>query len=151
MLKLLVIAVALAVASPALATPPEQPGQSPNGIPGPQGNPGPKGDPGQDGAPDKDGTDGVDGADGADGKSGKNGKDAPLDGIALGIAMANPTWLGDKENFAISGGWGGVEGANAFALTGVARIDQNWSANAGIGIAPDSSTVGYRAGVRVGW
>jgi hypothetical protein len=144
MLKLLMIAVALVVASPALATPPEQPGNSDNGPPGPEGNPnqGPAG---------KDGEDGIDGLDGKDGVAGKNGKDAPLDGIALGIAMANPTWLGDKENFAISGGWGGVEGVNAFALTGVARIDQNWSANAGIGIAPDSSTVGYRAGVRVGW
>jgi hypothetical protein len=158
---------AMLLVSVAHATPPEQPGQSQNGPPGPQGNPGPQGAPGAQGpqgpagpqgepgpaGPQGDtGAAGPQGEHGIAGKDGKNGKNADADdGIALGLAMAAPTWLGDRENFAVTGNWGSFEDQHAFAATGVMRIDGGLSVNAGLGFAPDSGQFGYRAGARVGW
>jgi hypothetical protein len=146
---------AMLLVSVAHATPPEQPGQSQNGPPGPQGNPGPKGDQGAQGPAGPQGEPGPAGPQGEQGiagKDGKNGKNADADdGIALGLAMAAPTWLGDRENFALTGNWGSFEDQHAFAATGVMRIEGGLSVNAGLGFAPDSGQFGYRAGARVGW
>jgi hypothetical protein len=146
---------AMLLVSVAHATPPEQPGQSQNGPPGPQGNPGPKGDQGAQGPAGPQGEPGPAGPQGEQGiagKDGKNGKNADADdGIALGLAMAAPTWLGDRENFAVTGNWGSFEDQHAFAATGVMRIEGGLSVNAGLGFAPDSGQFGYRAGARVGW
>jgi hypothetical protein len=65
--------------------------------------------------------------------------------------MAAPTWLEAHEKFSLSGNIGEFEGSTAFAVTGVARLDKNWSVNGGVGYAPDQDQWGYRAGVRVGW
>lgn len=74
------------------------------------------------------------------------------DALALSAALSTPVWLGDKENFAVSGGLGFTDGAAAVGATGVVRINQSLSAFAGGAVSTDNSDVwAGRAGLRVGW
>jgi hypothetical protein len=70
--------------------------------------------------------------------------------LALNAALSMPVWLGDTENFAISGGAGFSESNTAFGATGVMRLDKNWSAFVG-GAVGDSGAWAGKAGARVGW
>lgn len=118
-----------------------------NCPPGPQGPQGPQGDKGDTGEK------GDKGDTGAQGVAGKNGKDFDMgESLAMSAALSMPVWLGDKENFAVSGGLGFSDGGDtAFGLTGVARIDKNWSAFVGGAVGSDGNNFAGKAGARVGW
>ncbi len=74
------------------------------------------------------------------------------DALALSAALSTPVWLGDKENFAISGGLGFTDGAAALGATGVVRINQSLSAFAGAAVSTDNSDVwAGKIGGRIGW
>lgn len=74
------------------------------------------------------------------------------DTLAVASALSMPVWLGDKENFAISGGIGFSDDAAAIGATAVARINGNLAAFAGGAVSTESSDVwAGRAGLRLGW
>ena len=126
-----------------------------DGAPGPQGPKGDKGDPGPQGpqgAQGPKGDKGDKGDPGIPGIQGPPGRDADAEkGIALGLAMSGPIWLETKENFAIAGSWGNFADRSAFALSGVARIQDGLSINGSVGLSDDGRTMGSRVGVRYGW
>jgi len=110
-LTMTAIAVLL-ISGSALAEPqncnanPNQPFCQPGPV-GPAGPQGPQGIPGLNGTNGTNGTNGLDGKDGKDGLS-IIGQQGPRNdaGIAIGAALAGHNWLGDKENYAVSGHWG---------------------------------------------
>jgi hypothetical protein len=74
------------------------------------------------------------------------------DTLAVASALSMPIWLGDKENFAVSGGIGFSDDAAAIGATAVARINSNLAAFAGGAVSTDNSDVwAGRAGLRLGW
>ena len=87
------------------------------------------------------------------GPQGLPGADADArEAVAVGIALAAPTYLSDSENFAITGNLGYYDDKTALAATGIVRITGGLSVNAGFGISTeDSNEWGARAGVRFGW
>lgn len=98
------------------------------------------------------GLNGADGRDGADGAPGLNGRDFNLDkSLALSAAISTPVWLGDSENFAVSGGVGFSDSETAIGFNGVMRFDRTWSGFAGGAISQDGETWSGRAGLRAGW
>jgi len=164
---LLLTALALCLSSPALADPPEGVGAqndcSPGSpafdgfcgvganTPGPKGDTGETGPQGEPGPQGEQGVAGKDGVDGKDGVNGKDGKDFDMDeSLALSSALSMPVWLGDQENFAVSGGVGFSESNTAFGATGVMRLDKNWSGFVGGAVSEGGSWAG-KAGARVGW
>jgi hypothetical protein len=70
--------------------------------------------------------------------------------LAMASALALPAWLGDKENFSLSGGLGFSDDATAVGVTGIARINGGLSAFAGGAVGEDDQWAA-RAGLRVGW
>jgi hypothetical protein len=70
---------------------------------------------------------------------------------AIGAALSSPVWLEPQEHFALSGGFGFTDGATAAGLTGIARIDKNWSAFAGGAVSTEGDEWAGRGGLRVGW
>lgn len=70
----------------------------------------------------------------------------------LAIAMAMPdTWLGEKDRFAIAGNLGGFSDETAIGFAAIARIDQTWSLNAGVGSDTEFEEFGWKIGARAGW
>ena len=68
----------------------------------------------------------------------------------MALSMESPA-LPAGTNFALSGGIGYFEdqGAGSMALT--ARVSENASISAGIGVGFDSGEVGARGGFQVAW
>jgi hypothetical protein len=76
----------------------------------------------------------------------------PSETLAVASALSMPIWLGDKENFAVSGGIGFSDDAAAIGATAVARINGNLAAFAGGAVSTESSDLwAGRAGLRFGW
>ena len=123
----------------------------PAGPPGEQGQIGPKGEKGDKGDPGPAGPQGVAGPMGPQGPKGDTSMVLANKGVALGIALGGPVWLEGKENFAMSLNWGNMDTENAFAISGVARVDGSLSVHGAIGLSDDAKARGYRAGVRYGW
>lgn len=70
----------------------------------------------------------------------------------LAIAMAMPdSWLSDKEKFAVAGNLGGFGDETAIAFSGIARINQTWSLNGGLGADTEFKEFGWKVGARAGW
>lgn len=70
----------------------------------------------------------------------------------LAIAMAMPdTWLQPNEKFAIAGGFGGFDSETALAFSTIARIDETWSLNAGLGADIEFKEFGWKVGARAGF
>ena len=76
--------------------------------------------------------------------------DKAYEGTAIALAMAGAVLPADK-NFAVSINWGTFEGENGFAGTAAARINDNLSINAGLGVGASEGTVGGRAGLTYAW
>ena len=72
-------------------------------------------------------------------------------GIAIANALAGSTWLQSNESMALTLNAGYYDGQTALALTGAARLRDQWSANFAIGSDPAKGNVGARAGLRYGW
>ncbi|MEL6859881.1 MAG: YadA-like family protein [Pseudomonadota bacterium] len=72
-------------------------------------------------------------------------------GIAIANALAGSTWLQSNERAALTVNAGYFRGQSALAVSGAARLHQNWSANFAVGTAPRRGDVGARAGLRLGW
>lgn len=72
------------------------------------------------------------------------------EGAAMALAMDVPD-LDKGKTFGISLSWGNFDGENALAGAANLRIDETWSANAGIGYGFSQNTVGGRAGLRAQW
>jgi hypothetical protein len=73
------------------------------------------------------------------------------EGVALAMAMAGVPTLMAAENFALTANWGTFEGEHGFAAGFALRLDQQVQFNGGVAYGPNQSTVGARAGIRVGW
>lgn len=90
--------------------------------------------------------------DAKDGKDGLNGRDFDAsEALAVSAALSTPVWLGDSENFAVSGGLGFSDDATAVGANGVMRFSKNLSGFAGGAFSTDDSDlwagkVGLRAG-----
>ena len=77
--------------------------------------------------------------------------DRNTEGVALAMAMAGTPTLLPMENFALTANWGQFEGAHGLAAGFAVRLDQNIQLNGGVAYGPSESTVGTRAGIRIGW
>jgi hypothetical protein len=100
----------------------------------------------------KDGSNGADGANGLNGKDGRDGRDFDAsEALAISAALSLPAWLGDSEQFSLSGGLGFSDGETALGATGIARIDKNWSAFAGAAASTSGDEWAGKAGLRLGW
>ena len=72
-------------------------------------------------------------------------------GIAIANALSGSGWLQSNETAAVSVNAGYFDGETAIAISGTARLHQNWSANLAIGSVPSRGDVGARGGLRLGW
>jgi hypothetical protein len=71
---------------------------------------------------------------------------------AVAAAMSAPAWLGDKENFSISGGVGFNESEAALGGTAIARLPGTpFSAYAGGAVDVDGDEWAGKAGLRAGF
>jgi hypothetical protein len=124
-----------------------------DGAAGPAGANGTNGIDGAQGPAGADGTNGQDGTPGATGAAGANGKDFDFDrALAITQAASMPVWLGDKENFRVSGGLGfSGGGETAVGATGVMRIEKGVSAFAGGAVDSRGKDWSGKAGLSVGW
>lgn len=84
--------------------------------------------------------------DGLDEKS-----DKALQGVAMAFALAGSPSLAEHETFAISGNWGGYQGASGVAFGAALKLDRHIQLNGGMAYGMNEGTVGGRAGVRLGW
>lgn len=76
----------------------------------------------------------------------------PADAIALASALSTPIWLGDSEQFAVSGGLGFSDDAAAVGGNVAFRISKNLAGFAGGAVSTESSDLwAGRAGLRFGW
>ena len=69
----------------------------------------------------------------------------------MALAMATGLNVPDGKTFAISGNWGGFEGANAVAFSAVAKVADNVYVPAGAGAGMSENANGARAGVMMTW
>lgn len=76
--------------------------------------------------------------------------DSHAKGLAIAMAMPD-TWLQPHEKFAIAGNIGGFDDETAIAFSGIARIDETWSLNAGLGSDTEFKEFGWKFGARAGW
>ncbi|MEL6542359.1 MAG: YadA-like family protein, partial [Pseudomonadota bacterium] len=72
------------------------------------------------------------------------------EGVAMALAMESPS-LQPGTNFALSGGVGYFQDRGAGSLAFSARISENASFSAGMGVGLDSGEVGARGGFQVAW
>lgn len=72
-----------------------------------------------------------------------------FEGTALAMAMGGAI-LPEGKTYAISAGWGTFRGENAFAASGVAKLNDNFYAQGGVGVGARGG-VGGRLGVTVAW
>lgn len=77
--------------------------------------------------------------------------DKALQGVAMAFAMAGAPTLLPSETFAMSGNWRGYEGKSGVSVGAAVRLQQNVQLNGGVAYGVNDSTLGGRAGVRVGW
>ena len=73
------------------------------------------------------------------------------DGVAIALAMSGMSGLESGENFSLLANWGFYDDAHAMAFSGAARINEQFTLNAGLGWGAETGEVGARAGVRWGW
>lgn len=71
--------------------------------------------------------------------------------LAISAALSLPAWLGDSEQFSLSGGLGFSDGETALGATGIVRIDKNLSAFAGGAASTSGDEWAGKAGLRIGW
>ena len=69
----------------------------------------------------------------------------------MAFAMAGTSSLAKDEKFALAGGWGNFQGYNGVAAGATIRIDDRWTANAGVSAGVSEGTMGARAGLRYAW
>jgi trimeric autotransporter adhesin len=79
-----------------------------------------------------------------------SGLDKAYEGVAMGLAMESPS-LPAGTNFGLSGGIGYFEKSTAGTMAFAARVGENASVSAGVGIGFDSGEVGARGGFQVAW
>lgn len=72
-----------------------------------------------------------------------------FEGTALAMAMGGAI-LPEGKTYAISAGWGTFRGENAFAASGVAKLNDNFYAQGGVGVGARGG-VGGRLGLTVAW
>jgi autotransporter adhesin len=72
------------------------------------------------------------------------------EGIAMAMALEVPYVPVDRQ-FAVSGGLGTFDGANAFAMSGAYRINSNTQLDAGVTYGFSRQQVGGRVGVSYSW
>lgn len=72
------------------------------------------------------------------------------EGVAMALAMESPS-LQQGQNVALSGGIGYYEKQSAATMALTARISENASVSAGVGVGFDSGKVGARGGFQIGW
>ena len=70
------------------------------------------------------------------------------EGVAIALAMESPALL-PGTNFALSGGVGYFSDRAAAATAVTARVGENASVSAGLGVGFDSGEVGARGGFQV--
>ena len=73
------------------------------------------------------------------------------EGIAMAIALGGGAILPPCKNAAITVNAGVFERETAVGISGAARLDDNISANLGVGVGCNQGTVGGRAGFTVAW
>lgn len=71
--------------------------------------------------------------------------------LAVAAALSAPAWLGDKENFSLSGGLGFSDGETAIGATGLLRFNQTLSGYLGGATSTDGDAWAGKAGLRIGW
>ena len=76
--------------------------------------------------------------------------DRANEGVAMALAMESPA-LPAGTNFGLSGGVGYFENQGAGTIALSARVSENASISAGVGIGFDSGEVGARGGFQVAW
>ena len=76
--------------------------------------------------------------------------DRANEGVAMALAMETPA-LPAGTSFALSGGVGYFEDQGAGTMAISARVSDNASVSAGIGVGFDSGEVGARGGFQVAW
>ncbi|MEM7779690.1 MAG: YadA-like family protein, partial [Pseudomonadota bacterium] len=76
--------------------------------------------------------------------------DRANEGVAMALAMESPA-LPAGTSFALSGGIGYFEDQGAGSMAISARVSQNASVSAGLGVGFDSGEVGARGGFQVAW
>lgn len=76
--------------------------------------------------------------------------DVANEGVAMAFALKAPYVAPDKS-FALSGGWGGFEGENAFAVSGAVRTGEYIQLDAGIAVGAAEGSIGGRAGATISW
>ncbi|MEL7445964.1 MAG: YadA-like family protein, partial [Pseudomonadota bacterium] len=76
--------------------------------------------------------------------------DRANEGVAMALAMESPM-LPAGTSFALSGGVGYFESQGAGTLALTARVSDNASLSAGVGVGFDSGEVGARGGFQVAW
>lgn len=72
-----------------------------------------------------------------------------FEGSALAMAMGGAI-LPEGKTYAISAGWGTFRGENAFAASGVAKLNDNFYAQGAVGVGARGG-VGGRLGLTVSW
>ena len=78
------------------------------------------------------------------------GLDKAYEGVAMGLAMESPS-LPAGTNFGLSGGIGYYQHNAAGTMALSARVGENASVSAGLGVGFDSGEVGARGGFQVAW
>lgn len=72
------------------------------------------------------------------------------EGVAMALAMESPM-LPAGTNFGLSGGVGYFEDQGAGTVAVSARVSENASVSAGVGVGFDSGEVGARGGFQIAW
>lgn len=76
----------------------------------------------------------------------------PSETLAVASALSMPIWLGDNEQFAVSGGLGFSDDSTALGGNVAFRISKNLAGFAGGAFSTESSDLwAGRAGLRFGW
>ena len=78
------------------------------------------------------------------------GLDKAYEGVAMGLAMESPA-LPAGTNFGLSGGIGYYQKNAAATMALSARVGDNASLSAGVGVGFDSGEVGARGGFQIAW
>ena len=73
-----------------------------------------------------------------------------FEGSAIGMAMPTPVMERD-HNFAIAGNWAQFNGANALAIAGAVRVNNNLSFSGGVGLGLTQGNVGTKVGFNLSW
>lgn len=79
-----------------------------------------------------------------------SGLDKAYEGVAMGLAMESPM-LPPGTTFGLSGGIGYFEDSTAGTMAFSARVGENASVSAGVGLGFDSGEVGARGGFQIAW